>query len=201
MEENKALEQQGNETQETATQEQAQETVVTPVDDDMIAKNKELTAKLAEIEAKYQKMKVQNDKMSRAEAEYKRQAREGMSATERELEILKDEVEALKEANSALSEYKNINEAKSRFVTMLGMEEEMAQKAAEADLHGDKDTVTEIIRQHNAAEKKKIEAEYKMSRSPISSGEFSGMTKSEILAIPDRAARRRAIAENQELFK
>ena len=198
MEENKAMEVTGNENvEEQSTPEQDTK----PVEAQDDARVKELTAKLAELESKYQKVKVQNDKMSRAEAEYKRQAREGMSATERELEILKEEVDALKEANIELSEYKNINEAKSRYAVMLGMDEEMAQKAAEADLRGDKDTMTEIIRQHTAAERKKLEAEYKMSRSPISSGEFSGMTKSEILAIKDRAARRRAIAENQELFK
>ena len=198
MEENKAMEVTGNENvEEQSTPEQ--ETKPVEAQDD--ARVKELTAKLAELESKYQKVKVQNDKMSRAEAEYKRQAREGMSATERELEILKEEVDALKEANIELSEYKNINEAKSRYTVMLGMDEEMAQKAAEAELRGDKDTMTEIIRQHTAAERKKLEAEYKMSRSPISSGEFSGMTKSEIMAIKDRAARRRAIAENQELFK
>lgn len=35
----------------------------------------------------------------------------------------------------------------------------------------------------------------------IGGGEYSGMTKDQIMAIPDRNERRRAIAMNQDLFK
>lgn len=163
---------------------------------------KELTAKLAALESKYQKVKVQNDKMSKAEAEYKRQAREGMSATERELEILKEEVESLKEANSELTEYKNLNEAKSRFMLTLDMNEDMARKAAEADISNNRDGLADILRQHQQDLKRAMEAEFKMSRGPISAGgDFDGMSKDEIMQIKDRSVRRRAIAEHQELFK
>lgn len=190
-----------NETQE-ATQEVQQDANTETEQAEHEPTIEELKARLAAKEAAYAKLKAANDKTSKSEAELKRQLREKMSVQEQEAAVKEEEAERQKEYIESLEDYKRRNEAKERYM-MQGMDAEMAVKAADAEVTNDYDALADIQKQHTDNLIRAREAEWKKSRPRVNmgSGEYSSMTKEEIMAIPDRAERRRAIAMNQDAFQ
>lgn len=159
-------------------------------------------AEIAAAQAEAKKAKAERDAALKKSGEATKALRAKM--TEAELEAEKKEAEdAEKQAHlKELEEYKAHNEAMKRY-KIQGMSEELAEKAAKAEIEGDMDALADIQSQHTKALIKAKEAEWKQSipKAQMGDGDGTSMTKEEILAIPDRDERQRAIAQHLDLFK
>lgn len=129
----------------------------------------ELMTQLAKERAEKAKLKNSFDEASSEAAKYKRQLREKQTAKEIEDEEKQKEAEAYKAYVAELENYKKKAEAKARFA-VLGMSDELATKAAEAEIKGDQDEVTAIYKKHQDALLKQKEKEWLKSRPDINAG-------------------------------
>ena len=110
-------------------------------------------------------------------------------------ESIKKLVEALgvtrkipKQAGYTLKAYKAITD------------EKVVETRIEAVSESDHNTIAAIIENQKKAAVKEAQAEWLKSRPQANAGAYSSMTKEQIMAIPDRNERIRAIAQNQHLF-
>ena len=83
------------------------------------------------------------------------------------------------------------------------MSDDLAEKAAKAEIEGDMDALADVQQQHTKALLKEKEAEWKASRPRVNmgDGEEGSMTREEIFAIKDPKARQEAIARNLKQFE
>lgn len=141
------------------------------------------------------------DKALKEVARLTKEARANKSEAEIEAEKKRVEAEEMQEELASLRSYKQLNEAKERYL-MQGMDAETAQKAAEAEVSHDMEALMKIQKAHTDNLLKEKEAEWKKSRpgASVGNGAYSSMTKEEILAIEDEAERQKAIAANISLF-
>lgn len=158
-------------------------------------------SEIAAAKAEAKKLKAERDAALKKTGEISKQLRAKMSEDELKAEQdaqAKEEKEAhIKE----LEQYKAENEALKRY-RLQGMSDELATKAAKAEIEGDMDALADVQKQHTQSLIKAKEAEWKASRPRVNVGddEDSSMTKEEILAIQDRDERTKAIAKNLALF-
>ena len=110
-------------------------------------------------------------------------------------ESIKKLVEALgvtrkipKQAGYTLKAYKAITD------------EKVVETLIEAVSESDHNAIAAIIENQKKAAVKEAQAEWLKSRPQANAGAYSSMTKEQIMAIPDRNERIRAIAQNQHLF-
>lgn len=159
-------------------------------------------SEIAAAKAEAKKLKAERDAALKKTGEISKQLRAKMSEDELKAEQdaqAKEEKEAhIKE----LEQYKAENEALKRY-RLQGMSDELATKAAKAEIEGDMDALADVQKQHTQSLIKAKEAEWKASRPRVNVGddEDSSMTKEEILAIPDRDERTKMIAKNLSLFE
>lgn len=159
------------------------------------------SAKYAESEARAKKLKADLDNALKKLGDLNKQYRAKM--TEDELKAEQDA--AAKEEHEAyvkeLEIFKRTTEAKNRYL-MQGMKDDVAARAAKAEIEGDMDELAAIQATHTKELLKAKEQEWKASRPRVntSDGEESSMTKDEIFAIKDAKARQEAIARNLSLF-
>jgi len=157
-------------------------------------------SEIAAARAESKKYKAERDAALKKAGDATKQLRAKMSEDE-----LKAEQDAqAKEEHEAyvkgLESYKAKNEAEKRYL-LQGMTNELAEKAAKAEIEGDMDALADIQRQHTQALIKEKEAEWKASRPRVNVGDDdSSMTKEEILAIKDRDERQKEIAKHLNLF-
>lgn len=191
--------------------EETKTTVETDINDttvtDKLADNKgnnntpsieELMSQLASERAEKEKYKNASDKASSEAAKYKKELRSKQSAEEQEAEA-KAEAErlqnekyenAINELNrmKAVSAYKNVSE-------------KSVERLIDAVSEADHSAIASIIESEVKAAVANAQTEWLKSRPPVNAGgEYSGMTKEQIMAISDRTERRRAIAMNPSLF-
>lgn len=154
----------------------------------------ELMAQLAAAKADAEKYKAANDKLSKSEAEMKRQLRAKLSAEEQEAEaqrLADEERESLrKELNhiKAINAYKAISNEKA------------VESLIEAISNADHNTIAQIIANECKKAVAEAEAKWLKERPRVQHGQYSSMTKEQIMAIPDRDERMKAIALNKDLF-
>lgn len=159
------------------------------------------SAKFIESEARAKKLKADLDSALKKLGDLNKQYRAKM--TEDELKAEADA--AAKEEHDAyvkeLETFKRTTEAKNRYI-LQGMNTEMAEKAAKAEIDGDMDELAAIQQAYTKELIKAKEAEWKSSRPRVNvgDGEETSMTKEEILAIPDREKRQLEIAKHLNLF-
>lgn len=158
----------------------------------------ELMSQLASERAEKEKYKNASDKASSEAAKYKKELRSKQTAEEREAEA-KAEAErlqnekyenAINELNrmKAVSAYKNVSD-------------KSVEKLIDAVTDADHSAIASIIENEIKAAVANAQTEWLKSRPPVNAGgEYSGMTKEQIMAITDRTERRKAIAMNPELF-
>ena len=172
-----------------------------PVESDNQPSIEELQARYSAVKSQNAKQKAAIDKLTKEAAETKRMLRERMNEQEQAAAIKEEEEAARQEYIKDLEDYKRKIEAKERYI-MQGMDVEMAKLAADAEVTGDMDALADVQRQHTENLLRAKEAEWKKTRPRVNVGDgsYSNMTKEEIMAIPDRSERLRAIAVNQELF-
>ena len=169
---------------------------------DMDAKTESLMAEIARMKVNEQKMKKELDKALRETGEAKKALRAKQTAEELEDEAKREEKERHEAYVAELEEFKQKTLAKERYL-MQGMTVEMAGRAAEAEVSGDMDALTDIQKQHTEATLKNARAEWQKSipQPQYGMGDQSSMTKEDILAIKDDEERVLAIARNKHLFK
>lgn len=158
----------------------------------------ELMSQLASERAEKEKYKNASDKASSEAAKYKKELRSKQTAEEQEAEA-KAEAErlqnekyenAINELNrmKAVSAYKNVSD-------------KSVEKLIDAVADADHSAIASIIENEIRAAVANAQTEWLKSRPPVNAGgEYSGMTKEQIMAITDRTERRKAIAMNPELF-
>lgn len=161
-----------------------------------------LMAEIAKMRADAEKNKIALDKAMKERGDAVKALREKQSAEEIENEAKKEQEEAHAEYVKDLEKFKNQTLAKERYL-LQGMTVEMADKAAQAEIEGDMDTLATIQKQHTDAKLKAAKEEWQKSIPEISHGGGNSptMTKDEIFAIKDPIARQKAIAENMQLFR
>ena len=162
----------------------------------------ELQMQLAEERAKAQKFKSSFDKASSEAAEFKKQLRAKLSEDEQKQLELEEERAKQAEYIKGLEDFKKMSDATTRYMSVVGMSADLAKLAAEAEINGNMDALTEVYKKHNDVIKKQMETEFLKGRPPINNGSNgSAMTVKDILAIKDPVERQNKIAENIELFE
>lgn len=161
-----------------------------------------LMAKIAQLEAKSIKEKAALDEALKKNGELTKQYRATLTEAQQAKLDKEMEDEEQKAYVRELEQYKQKNEAMKRYMTVQKMDADLAEKAAEAEVSGDMETLSEIQAQHSEAKLKAARAEWQGSqRQPnFGTGEYSSMTKEEIGKITDRNERRKAIEQNMNLF-
>lgn len=190
------------ENQQTAQQEGQKETTQKPESQkENTPSVEELMAQLAEAKAESQKYQNKYNQASNEAAESKKALRAKQTAEEREAEekaeaqrLADEEREAMrKELNhiKAVAAYKNIPDEKTVENLIAAIDE------------NDHASISAIIEREKEKAVKEAKAEWQKSipQPNFGTGEYSSMTKEEIMAIKDDETRVRAIAQNQHLFK
>lgn len=158
----------------------------------------ELMAQLANERAEKEKYKNASDKASSEAAKYKKELRSKQTAEEQEAEA-KAEAEKLREEElEALRKELNHNKAVSAYKAIQS--EKVVETLIEAVSESDHNAIAAIIENEKKAAVKEAQAEWLNSRPQANAGAYSSMTREQIMAIPDRNERIRAIAQNQHLF-
>ena len=162
----------------------------------------ELMAQIAAEKAEKEKLKNQVSKANSEAAEYKKALRSKQTAQEQEDEAKREQQEQHEAYVKDLESFKNKTLAKERYL-LQGMPVEMAEKAAQAEIEGDMDTLATIQKQHTDATVKAARAEWQKSIPETNRGTGDGatMTKEEIFKIKDPIERQKAIAQNLQLFE
>lgn len=159
----------------------------------------DLMAQIASLRSENQSYQNKYNQASKEASEAKKALRAKQTAEEREAEekaeaqrLADEERENMrKELNhiKAVAAYKGISSEKS------------VERLIEAVSEADHNAIAEIIENETKAAVNAAKAEWLKERPRVNTGgTYSGMTKEQIMAIPDREKRRAAIAENMELF-
>jgi uncharacterized small protein (DUF1192 family) len=185
----------------TATSQQAQGS-----NDSTTTDVNELYAKIASLQATVDKQntdllksKSTNDRLSKEIADNKKSSRANMTETEKTIADLNEKLNATMERleasetennhSKAVNAYRNLNDEK----TIEALIEAVSEK--------DHNAIASIIETEKTTAFNAGKADVLKDSQRLNTGNaYSSMTKDQILAIPDRAERLRAIALNQELF-
>lgn len=158
----------------------------------------ELKAQLAAAKADADRFKSANDKLSKSEAEMKRQLRARQTAEEQEAEAQKEAQRIRDEEFEAIKAELNHNKAVSAYKSIP--DEKTVETLIEAVSESDHNAIARIIDSECKKAVKEAEAKWLKDRPRVQHGQYSGMTKEQVMAIQDSAERVRAIAQNQHLF-
>ena len=158
------------------------------------------------IEEQLQALMVENAKMKRAfdkasseAADYKKKYNATLSEQEK-ASMEKAEEQARRDERLAELERENsIHRFTEQFLD-LGYDKASAVEAATAQVDGDVDALFKL--QKKIIDEKVLAKEQELIKDMprATTGRYASMTKDQIMAIPDREERRRAMAENWELF-
>lgn len=164
------------------------------------------TTHSASAEEQLQALMVENAKMKRAfdkaaseAADYKKKYNATLSEQERASQE-KAEAEARRDERLAELERENSIHKFTESFLDLGYDKESAIAAATAQVDNDVETLFKL--QKKIIDEKILAKEQELIKDipRAKTGTYASMTKEQILAIPDREERRRAMAENWDLF-
>ncbi|MGN0378531.1 MAG: hypothetical protein ACI4EU_02975 [Butyrivibrio sp.] len=159
----------------------------------------ELMAQLANEKAEREKLKSAFDKTSSELAKSKKELRSKLTAEEQEAEAKAEADKAKDERIKELEDKLNHSDAVKAYKDIQN--EKTVETLIEAVSDNDHTAIANIIRQEKEAAVKAAQAEWLKSRPQANAGAYSHMTKEQIMAMPDRNERIKAIAQNQDLFK
>ena len=129
----------------------------------------ELLAKLGQAKADAAKWKSSFDNASSQVADLKHKIRENMTQQQIDEEEKRMKEEEISNELASLREFKKRTEAIDRY-RRSGLNDELAKKAAEAELKGDMDEIGEIYRKNTESVLKEKEKEWIKSRPDINAG-------------------------------
>ena len=165
------------------------------------------TTHSANAEEQLQQMMIENAKLKRAmeranseAADYKKKYNATLSEQERASQE-KAEAEARRDERLAELERENSIHKFTESYLDLGYDKESAIAAATAQVDNDVETLFKL--QKKIIDEKVLAKEQELIKDMprAKSGAYASMTKEQIMAIPDREERRRAMAENMDLFE
>lgn len=188
------------ETTKTGTEQQEQTTTTQPKDNEQqeTPTVEELMAQLAAERAEKEKYKTANDKLSKEAATTKRQLRAKQTAEEQEAEA---QAEAQRIAEEEREQLRKENNRFKAMAAYKSFDEKTVDKWLEAVSEADHVTLSSMIEAEKQKAVKEAQAEWMKSRPPVNTGQYSSMTREQIMAIEDRAERRKAMAQNIDLFR
>lgn len=158
----------------------------------------ELMAQIAQLTSDRDKYKSANDKLSKESADYKRQLRAKLSAEEQQAE---EQAEAQRIADEEReSMRKELNHIKAVNAYKSISDEKMVESLIDAVSDADHNAIAGIMEKYATAKVKEAQTEWLKSRPQANAGQYSSMTKEQIMAITDRTEKLKAIAQNQHLF-
>ena len=188
------------ETTKTGTEQQEQTTTTHPKDNEQqeTPTVEELMAQLAAERAEKEKYKTANDKLSKEAATTKRQLRAKQTAEEQEAEA---QAEAQRLAEEEREQLRKENNRFKAMAAYKSFDEKTVDKWLEAVSEADHATLASMIEAEKQKAVKEAQAEWMKSRPPVNTGQYSSMTREQIMSIEDRAERRKAMAQNIDLFR
>lgn len=160
----------------------------------------ELLAKLAEKEAENQKLQNKNNALSSENAKQKQVIRANQTAEQREAD---ERAEALRLANEEKeAAQQELNHMKAIAAYKSISDEKTVENLIEAISESDHASVALIIEREKEKAVKEAKAEWQKSipQPNFGTGEYSSMSKKDIMAIKDSAERQKAILANRQLF-
>lgn len=158
----------------------------------------ELMAQLEAAKADAERYKSANDKLSKSEAEMKRQLRAKLSEEEKLAEEQKEAQRLADEERESLKQELNRMKAISAY---KGIDEKAVENLIDAVSNADHNAVAQIIENECKKAVSNAEAEWLKDRPAVQHGQYSTLTKDQIMAINDPAERQAKIAQNIELFR
>lgn len=183
----------------TATEgQQAETNVAETQQQDNTPSVDELMAQLAAERAEKERYKTANDKLSKEAADTKRQLRAKQTAEEQEAEAQAEAQRLAEEEREALRKENNRFKAMAAYKSF---DEKTVDKWLEAVSEADHATLSAMIETEKQKAVKEAQAEWMKSRPPVNAGQYPSMTKEQIMAIADRDERRKAMAQNMDLFR
>lgn len=157
-------------------------------------------------EEQLQKLMIENAKLKRAmdkasseAADYKKKYNATLSEKEKADLAIAEEQSKRDERLAELERENSIHKFTESFLD-LGYDKESAIAAATAQVDNDVETLFSLQKQVLEAQIEAKEQELIKKMPRAKTGVYSSLTKEQIMAIEDRDERRRAIAENMELF-
>ena len=158
----------------------------------------DLMKQLAEANARADKNKLELDKALKENGTVKKALRAKQTAEEQEAEAKAEADKLRDEELENLRKELNHNKAVSAYKSIQN--EKVVETLIEAVSESDHNAIAAIIENEKKAAVKAAQAEWLDSRPQANAGAYSSMTREQIMAIPDRQERLRAIAQNQSLF-
>ena len=188
----KETNQQGEETKSTENKPLTEE--------EMAVKIAEEETKEKKAEAENQKLQNKNNALSSENAEQKRIIRASKSAEEQKAEEEEEARRLLSEENKEMREKLNHITAVAAYKNIP--DENTVESLIEAISESDHNAIAAIIENEKAKAVKEAKAEWQKSipQPQFGTGEYSFMSKKEIMAIKDTAERQKAILANRQLF-
>lgn len=147
----------------------------------------------------YAKLKRSFDKTASEAADYKKKYNATLSEKE-QMDMEKAEEQARRDERLAELERENSIHRFTESYLDLGYDKESAIAAATAQVDNDVETLFKL--QKKVLDEKVLAKEQELIKDMprATTGKYASLTKEQIMAIPDREERRRAMAENFDLF-
>lgn len=182
----------------TTTETTVTETTAPAVENTALSPNEDSVAQINSLKAEMERLKAANDKLSKEAAENKRQLRAKQTEEER---IAQEQEEAQRKRQE---EYEAIlaenNRMKAFGAYALVADEKTVEKLIDAVSDADHKAIANIIADLSKKAVTDAEAKWLKERPQVRTGQYSGMTREQIMAITDSEERIKAIAMNKELF-
>lgn len=174
------------ENQQTSTQENSTPTV------------DELMAQLATERAEKEKNKLALDKALKEKGDITKQLRAKQTAEEQEAEAQKEAQRLADEERESMR--KELNHIKAVNAYKAISDEKAVESLIDAVSDADHNAIAQIIANECKKAVAEAEAKWLKDRPRVQHGQYSSLTKEQIMAIPDDAERIKAIAMNKDLF-
>ena len=159
----------------------------------------DVALELAQAKADLAKMKLTLDKTLKEKGEVTKALRAKQTAEERDAE---EKAEADRAREAELEEVKKeLNHMKAVSAYKELSDEKVVEALIDAVSDADHAAIANILSQEVAKAVKVAQAEWMKSRPQVSSGDYASMSVDEIMAIPDREERHKAMAQNIHLFE
>lgn len=178
----------------------AEETKVVETTETNVTDNQAVSEPVVDTVSKseYEKLKSALDKALKEKGDITKQLRAKQSEDER---IAEEQAEAQRIRDEEFEATKaELNRMKAQGAYKSISSEKVVENLIEAVSNADHNAIATIIDNEIKAAVKVAQTEWLKSRPQANVGSYSAMTKEQIMAIPDREARTRAIAQNQNLF-
>lgn len=159
----------------------------------------ELMAQLATERAEKEKNKLALDKALKEKGDITKQLRAKQTAEEQEAEAQKEAQRLADEERESMR--KELNHIKAVNAYKAISDEKAVESLIDAVSDADHNAIAQIIANECKKAVAEAEAKWLKDRPRVQHGQYSSMTKDQIMAISDRDERQRAIAMNLDLFK